>query len=73
MAIGWSKDGMVQDQIEHSIGDAIAQVRSKLHGAGESLKHCEECGDIIPEARRLAISGVRLCIKCQEEADNQDR
>ena len=34
-----------------------------------SLHYCEECGEPIPEARRLAIPGVRLCVDCQEEVD----
>jgi len=28
-----------------------------------------ECGESIPEARRKAIAGVRLCIVCQTEHD----
>ncbi|MBL4855760.1 MAG: TraR/DksA family transcriptional regulator, partial [Idiomarina sp.] len=33
---------------------------------------CEECGEPIPEARRKAIPGVRLCVECQAELDKQD-
>ena len=33
--------------------------------AGPSLEYCEECGDEIPEARRLAIKGCTTCIDCQ--------
>ncbi|MEJ2258725.1 MAG: DksA/TraR family C4-type zinc finger protein, partial [Woeseiaceae bacterium] len=36
---------------------------------GESLERCAECGAAIPQARRLAVPGVRLCIKCQAEYD----
>ena len=68
MAIGWSKDGAVQDQIEDSIKDEILRAQSKLY-TGESRKYCEECGEEIPEARRMALPGVKLCIRCQEEAD----
>ncbi len=70
MAGGWSRDGAVQDQIGASIEDAVNQARRKLP-KGSSLKHCEGCDNKIPEARRKAIPGVRLCVKCQEEADNQ--
>ena len=38
---------------------------------GESLSHCEECGNDIPEARQQAIPGVRLCVLCQSELDEQ--
>lgn len=68
MAVGWAKDDAVSDQIAHSIEDEIARARSLLP-KGESLSHCEECGDPIPEARQRALPGVRLCIRCQEEED----
>ena len=68
MATGWSKDGAVQDQIDASIEDEIKRARSKLKG-GVSLPYCEECGEPIPEARRKAVPGVRLCVDCQAEQD----
>ena len=68
MASGWAGDGAVQDQIDSTIEDALARVRDGMP-QGESLSHCEECGDPIPEGRREAVPGVRLCIACQSEAD----
>lgn len=68
MAGGWSKDGGVQDQIDASIDDAVKRARSQLT-TGVSLTHCEECDQEIPEARRQAVPGVRLCIACQSAAD----
>ncbi|MGB2202727.1 MAG: TraR/DksA family transcriptional regulator, partial [Pseudooceanicola atlanticus] len=38
---------------------------------GESLTHCAECEEPIPEKRRLALPGVKLCIDCQQERDGQ--
>ncbi|GAB3343274.1 MULTISPECIES: DksA/TraR family C4-type zinc finger protein [Chromohalobacter] len=70
MAGGWSKDGAVQEQIDSTIEDALERARSELP-SGESLEYCEECGDPIPQARREAIKGVRLCIACQSERDKQ--
>ncbi|APX94117.1 hypothetical protein BWR19_14885 [Halomonas sp. 1513] len=70
MAGGWSRDGAEQEQIESTVEDALQRVRSQLP-SGESLRHCEECGDEIPQARREAIKGVRLCIACQSERDKQ--
>ncbi|NOQ94914.1 MAG: DksA/TraR family C4-type zinc finger protein [Methylophaga sp.] len=70
MAGGWSKDGAVQDQIDASVEDAVNLARSQLPH-GESLNHCEECEAKIPEARRKAIPGVRLCVPCQTEHDQQ--
>ena len=68
MAGGWSRDGAVQEQIDASIEDAVGRARSRLP-EGESLEECEDCGDAIPEGRRRAVLGVRLCVKCQAEAD----
>ncbi|MCG5031484.1 DksA/TraR family C4-type zinc finger protein [Mesosutterella sp. OilRF-GAM-744-9] len=68
MAVGWAQDGAVQDQIEDSLNDEIARARKNLH-RGESLRFCEECGEEIPEARRRALPGVRLCVRCQEKVD----
>ncbi len=68
MANGWARDGAVQDQIDASIDEAVRLARSRLP-QGKSLTHCEECGVVIPEARRKAIEGVRLCIACQEAED----
>ncbi|MDH3636120.1 MAG: DksA/TraR family C4-type zinc finger protein [Gammaproteobacteria bacterium] len=70
MATGWARDGAVQDQIDASVEDAVELARSRLP-KGESLTHCEECGVDIPEARRKAIVGVRLCVNCQQELDQQ--
>lgn len=70
MATGWARDGAVQDQIDASVEDAVEQARSRLP-KGESLTHCEACGEAIPEARRKAVPGVRLCVGCQEEQDRR--
>ena len=70
MASGWASDDAVQEQIDSSIEDAIARARSQLP-KGESLRHCEECDAVIPEARRQAIPGGRLCATCQAEHDRE--
>lgn len=72
MATGWAQDGAVQDQIDDTISDAVERARSRLP-AGESLSHCAECGEPIAEARRRALPGVRLCIRCQSELDHQQQ
>ena len=72
MAGGWSRDGAVQDQIDASVEDAIRQARSQLP-VGESLRHCEDCEAPIPEARRQALPGVRLCVACQSAHDQEQK
>jgi len=70
MAGGWARDGAVQDQIDASVEDAVNQIRSRLPD-GKSLTHCEECKIAIPDTRRKAIPGVRLCVSCQSKLDIQ--
>ncbi len=65
MAVGWAKDGAVQDQIDDTISDAVKAARARMPASGDSLTHCEECGEPIPQPRRLALPGVRRCVACQ--------
>jgi len=68
MAVGWAKDGAIQDQIDASVNDAVKRARSRLP-EGESSALCVECEAEIPEARRKAVPGVQLCIKCQTKLE----
>ncbi len=72
MAGGFAKDGAVQDQIDASIEDAVNRTRSRLP-RGESRRRCVECDAEIPQARREALPGVRLCIACQEAEDSHQK
>lgn len=68
MAGGFAKDGAVQDQIDATIQDAVEFARGQLPH-GDSLENCEECDAAIPQARRAAVPGVRLCVTCQSRRD----
>ena len=70
MAGGWTRDRGVQDQIDASVEDTLNLDRSRLPD-GKSSTHCEECEAVIPEARRKAIPGVRLCVSCQSEREKR--
>jgi DnaK suppressor protein len=43
---------------------ALERVRDGSYGI------CEECGSIIPEARRRALPGVTTCLQCQERGES---
>ncbi|MFP3382239.1 DksA/TraR family C4-type zinc finger protein [Tritonibacter scottomollicae] len=73
MAGGWAKDGAVSEQIEASISDELARLKTRRAPVGESLTHCADCEEEIPEARRRAIPGVKLCIDCQQERDGSQQ
>ncbi len=69
MAGGWAKDGAVSEQIEASISDELARMQARRAPVGDSLTHCAECEEEIPQARREALPGVKLCIDCMQERD----
>jgi len=68
MATGWAGEGAVNEQIDATVKDAVERARSRLP-QGPGLTHCAECGAPIPEARRAAVPGVRLCLACQQAVD----
>jgi phage/conjugal plasmid C-4 type zinc finger TraR family protein len=70
MATGWANDGAVQDQIDATVRDGVNRVQSRLP-QGPSVTHCVECGTQIPEARRQAFQGVKMCVACQEAEDRE--
>ena len=72
MAGGWAKDGAVQEQIEASINDELARMKRPAVDR-PSRETCLECEEPIPEARRVAIPGVLLCLDCQQERDTTFR
>ena len=69
MAVGWAREGAVQEQIDATIDDGVELARSRLP-TGESLAYCEECEQEIPLERREAVTGVRLCVRCQQDLEN---
>jgi len=68
MAVGWAKDGAVQDEIDSRVEEALERARRRTP-TGESLAFCEACDREIPQARREAIAGVRLCVTCQSDRE----
>ena len=71
MATGWAGDGAVNEQIDATVKDAVERARRQLP-QGPGLERCEECDAPIPEGRRKAVPGVRLCLACQQAQDAED-
>ena len=57
----------------HNNMNAVAAVRRRMQTQAlkESAVECEECGDEIPQARRLLVPGVQMCVYCQELYESQ--
>ncbi|AUH32189.1 DksA/TraR family C4-type zinc finger protein [Paracoccus tegillarcae] len=73
MAGGWAREGAVNEQIEASTREAIERMRARQRQGGDSAEFCVECDEPIPEARRQAVPGVKLCIDCQSGRDTAYR
>ena len=62
----------MQEQIEASINDELARMKRPAVDR-PSRETCLECEEPIPEARRVAIPGVMLCLDCQQDRDTTFR
>jgi phage/conjugal plasmid C-4 type zinc finger TraR family protein len=40
-------------------------IDNRVQYQGESAEECDSCGVEIPQARRLAVPGCRMCFDCQ--------
>ncbi|MBI6949826.1 TraR/DksA C4-type zinc finger protein [Pseudomonas koreensis] len=47
--------------IDEVVNHGLKQI---VRYTGISAKECEDCGDEIPEDRRAAVQGVKLCAPC---------
>ena len=55
---------MAQKLSEEALARSLSEARRSL-ARGESLTHCEDCGEPIPERRRQAVPGCTRCVACQ--------
>ena len=46
---------------------AMTVQRKQSQVQEESMNECLECGEPIPEARRIAAKGCVRCVACQQE------
>jgi phage/conjugal plasmid C-4 type zinc finger TraR family protein len=69
---GWVPDGAITDQAEDTVNDAVARCRTQIP-SGKGTDYCIECEEPIPEARKRAVPGARLCVSCQSELDRKNK
>jgi phage/conjugal plasmid C-4 type zinc finger TraR family protein len=64
---------MAQIHSIHLHMNAVANVQRQLEKQRQmvSAEDCVECGEPIPEARRLAVPGVQLCIYCKSKSEQR--
>ena len=49
--------------------EMVLEEHLRRQPVGESLTHCEDCSEEIPEARRQAQKGCKTCISCQADRE----
>jgi phage/conjugal plasmid C-4 type zinc finger TraR family protein len=61
-----------QEREEEMRSDALAELarRADGHPTRASAIYCE-CGERIPEDRRLAVPGVQTCFECQNDIEKR--
>lgn len=68
MAVGFTKDDGVNDQIEDTINDAINAARVAIKST-TSTGYCCDCGCRIPDARLAVAPWATHCVPCKEESE----
>lgn len=51
----------------------MAIAAHRINRNAVSAKHCESCGEDIPEPRRVAVPGCKTCASCQEEIELKNK
>ncbi|EAA8526600.1 TraR/DksA family transcriptional regulator [Salmonella enterica subsp. enterica serovar Cerro] len=54
---------LANELVEQNINNAIQAHRINRNAV--SAEYCEECGEAIPEARRIVVPGCQTCAECQ--------
>lgn len=56
---------MASEREEQRLAEARARHQRAQAPAGAGSMDCEDCGEVIPVARRLAVAGCVTCVHCQ--------
>lgn len=71
MAVGFTRDGNEQEQIDQTLKDNLNRVKQNATVNNNTTIYCLglDCGEEIPEARRLAVKNANYCLTCQSDLD----
>lgn len=58
--------------LEEMMRDHAIQAHRLNHSA-VSATHCEECDEELPDARRKAYPGCKMCVECQGEQELRNK
>ena len=62
---------LAQISSDYFLRRSLAAHQSGSDMETSSASECEGCGEPIPEPRRRAVPGCRLCVKCQTELETR--
>ncbi|MFB0542997.1 TraR/DksA family transcriptional regulator [Citrobacter portucalensis] len=54
--------------LEEMMRDHAIQAHRLNHSAVSAM-HCEDCGEDIPELRRVKVPGCQRCASCQQDSE----
>lgn len=60
---------IANDYIDNEVSRALGKIRQNAPLKKTGSKTCTDCGETIPEARRLL--GFQLCVTCAEETERR--
>jgi len=63
---------IANDLMEHALQLSLSRFSTRETKKPDS-DECEDCGDLIDAARRLALPYARRCIACQSALEKTDR
>ena len=69
MAVGFTRDGNEQEQIDQTLEDNLNRVKQNATVNNNTSIYCLECGEEIPEARSLVVKNANYCLTCQSNLD----
>lgn len=58
--------------LEEMMRDHAIQAHRLNHSA-VSATHCSDCGEDIPELRRMKVPGCQRCASCQQDSEHRQK
>jgi|AntDeeMetageno50_2_1112565.scaffolds.fasta_scaffold04810_2 phage/conjugal plasmid C-4 type zinc finger TraR family protein len=67
-----------QSAMERAMRQTLEEIRRQSQEESRrpecaTADECDECGELIPSARQVALPGCRLCISCAEVFERRAR
>jgi phage/conjugal plasmid C-4 type zinc finger TraR family protein len=61
------------EQLHNDLALLQHRQRAAIDPRAESADWCDACGGEIPEARRKAVPGCKMCVDCAREQETKER